>query len=53
MPIVDWWAELDWHIAVNKRVAGKSGGIGKSGGFSEAEWERARREHREKMNGRT
>jgi hypothetical protein len=43
MSVQEWWWEADSKIAVSKRL--KKG----PSGFSEAEWEDARRRHREKM----
>lgn len=53
LPIADWWAELDAHIAENRLVnerleQAKGGGKGKSA-FSGAEWQAARRKHSERM----
>jgi hypothetical protein len=43
MSVQEWWWEADSKIAVSKRITKKSGG------FSEAEWDAARRKHRERM----
>lgn len=53
LPVCDWWAELDAHIIEARRLQEKMGGA-KSGGsaFSQAQWDEARRKHREKMGKR-
>ena len=55
LPVFDWWAELDAKI-IEWRMVDEIAGGGKTksgGGFSRAEWDKARRLHREKMNDRT
>lgn len=53
LPVADWWAELDAHIAEARRLEDrlKDAKAGKVGGsaFSEAEWAAARKRHAEKM----
>lgn len=41
-----WWWEYDMRVSENKRVKEMMNGGGK---FSGPEWDKARREHREKM----
>lgn len=53
LPIYDWWVELDAKIVESRRMEELSNGKAKDGGFSKAQWDKARKEHREKMNGRT
>lgn len=53
LPVCDFWAELDSKIDEARKMQELSEDIktGKSGAkaFSKAEWEAARRKHREKM----
>ncbi len=54
LPVADWWAELDWHIAETRRLKlladeAKGGGKKTGSAFTAAQWEDARRKHREKM----
>jgi len=54
LPIYDWWVEFDGKVVEQRRIKEISGGkTGKDGGFSKAQWDKARKEHREKMNDRT
>jgi hypothetical protein len=43
MSVQEWWWEADSKIEVSKRTTKKAGG------FTEAEWDAARRKHRERM----
>lgn len=53
LPICDFWAELDAKIEESERIkeiTANAGGKGNgSNVFSRAEWEAARKKHREKM----
>jgi hypothetical protein len=55
LPLCDFWAELDAKIEEGERIKAmtedaKGGSVGRNGNvFSHAEWEDARRRHREKM----
>ena len=54
LPICDFWAELDGKIEENRKLEEMTNGFkaGKVGGgnvFTHAEWEAARRKHRERM----
>lgn len=56
LPVSDWWMEFDAKVIEHRRMQEISGGGGKGkagGGFSSAEWDKARKLHKEKMNGRT
>jgi hypothetical protein len=55
LPLCDFWAELDAKIEEGERIKAmtedaKGGSVGRNGNvFSHAEWEDARRRHREKV----
>jgi hypothetical protein len=53
LPFCDFWAELDAKIEEGERIkdamAGAGGSGGKSNVFSRAEWDAARKKHREKV----
>lgn len=53
MPLCDFWAELDAKIEESERIkeiTANAGGKGNgSNVFTRAEWEAARKKHREKM----
>jgi hypothetical protein len=56
LPICDFWAEVDSRVEEARKVKEISEGMkGKGGGsvFSSAQWEEARRKHREKMKAKT
>jgi len=56
LPIYDWWVEFDAKVVEQRRMQEIADGGGKAksgGGFSKAEWDKARRLHKEKMNDRT
>ncbi len=48
LSLTEFWWEFDSNVAQNKTTKPGSRGPGK---FSRAEWEAARKKHREKMNG--
>lgn len=45
----EWWLELDGHIETQARIEAQTPGLG---GRTKAEWEEAKRRHREKMRDR-
>ncbi len=50
LSLTEFWWEFDSHVMKNDKVKTESKGPG-PGRFSRAEWQEARRLHREKMNG--
>ena len=53
LPIDDWWCEFDAKMAearaMEEKMAEAQGGKAKGGGFTKAEWEDARRRHKERQ----
>lgn len=52
LPIPLWWLEFDDKLRESKAVEESVSKSKVRAGFSSAEWDDAKRRHREKMNGR-